>query len=197
MVGLPTAIPTAGDNVMASRLKAHGFQVTFVSDKTVSAQTVAGADLVVISSSAESGNLGVRLKDIPIPIFCIENGQFPNQGMTPAGKGTGEDSVFSQTAVAIIAPTSPLAGALTGNVTISSKPGELGWGAPLATAMNVATVVGQANHSAIFGYAKGDQMVGMTAPARRAGFAIREDLAANLSPDGIKLFDSILTWVVQ
>ena len=40
-------------------------------------------------------------------------------------------------------------------------------------------------------------MVGMTAPARRAGFAIREDLAANLSTDGIKLFDSIVGWVTQ
>ena len=40
-------------------------------------------------------------------------------------------------------------------------------------------------------------MVGMTAPARRAGFAIREDLAANLSTEGTKLFDSIVAWVTQ
>ena len=152
---------------------------------------------MVISSSAESGNLGVRLKDIPIPILCIENGQYPNQGMTPAGVGVGEGSVFAQTAVAIISAGSPLVGGLTGNVTISTKPGELGWGAPPATATTVATIVGQATHATIFGFAKGDQMVGMTAPARRAGFAIREDLAASLSADGITLFDSILEWVTQ
>jgi hypothetical protein len=197
MVVLPNAIPTAGDKVMAARLTAHGFKVTFVGDKTVTATTVAGAALVVISSSAESGNLGTRLKDIPIPIFCIENGQYPNQGMTPTGVGTGEGSVFTQTQVAIVDPNSPLAGGLSGSVTISSKSGELGWGAPPASAMVVATVVGQATHAAIFGYAKGDQMVGMTAPARRAGYAIREDLAASLVGDGVKLFDSILTWVVQ
>ena len=38
-----------------------------------------------------------------------------------------------------------------------------------------------ANRFAIFGYAKGDQMVGLVAPARRAAFAIRETLAANLT----------------
>lgn len=197
VVGLPTAAPTAGDTVMAGRLKALGFSVTFVSDQTVSANTVAGADLILISSSAESGNLGTRLRDVAIPIFCVENGQYPNQGMTPAGVGTGEGSVLSQTAVTIAAAAGPLGGGLSGNVTISSKAGELGWGAPPAGATVAATVVGQTNHVTIFGFAKGDQMVGMTAPARRAGFAIREDLAANLSTEGIKLFDSIVAWVTQ
>jgi len=197
LVGLPTAVPTAGDTVMAGRLKALGFAVTFAGDKTVTATSVAGADLILISSSAESGNLGTRLRDVAIPIFCVENGQYPNQGMTPSGVGSGEDSVLSQTAVTIAAAASPLAGGLTGNVTISSKAGELGWGAPPAAASVAATIVGQANHAAIFGFAKGDQMVGMTAPARRAGFAIREDLAANLSTNGIALFDSIVAWVTQ
>ena len=197
VVGLPTAVPTAGDTVMAGRLKALGFAVTFASDKTASATSVAGADLIVISSSAESGNLGTRLRDVAIPVFCVENGQYPNQGMTAAGVGTGEGSVLAQTAVTITAGASPLAGGLTGNVTISSKAGELGWGAPPAGATVAATVVGQTNHAAIFGFAKGDQMVGMTAPARRAGFAIREDLAANFSTEGMKLFDSIVAWVTQ
>ena len=95
---------------MAGRLKALGFSVTFASDKTVSATSVAGVDLIVISSSAESGNLGTRLRDVAIPIFCVENGQYPNQGMTPAGVGTGEDSVLAQTAVTIVAAAGPLAG---------------------------------------------------------------------------------------
>ena len=113
---------------MAGRLKALGFAVTFASDKTVSATSVVGVDSIVISSSAESGNLGTRLRDVAIPIFCVENGQYPNQGMTPAGVGAGEDSVLAQTAVTIVAAASPLAAGLTGNVTISSKAGELGWG---------------------------------------------------------------------
>ena len=107
VVGLPTAVPTAGDTVMAGRLKALGFAVTFASDKTVSATSVAGADLIVISSSAESGNLGTRLRDVAIPIFCVENGQYPNQGMTAAGVGTGEGSVLAQTAVTIAAGGEP------------------------------------------------------------------------------------------
>jgi hypothetical protein len=53
------------------------------------------------------------------------------------------------------------------------------------------------SHAVVFGYDAGAQMSTMVAPARRAGFAIREDLAANLNADGIAAFDSILAWVAQ
>jgi hypothetical protein len=58
-------------------------------------------------------------------------------------------------------------------------------------------MVGNPERVVIFGYEKGAQMVNMVAPARRAGFAIREDLAANLNPDGVRLFDAILAWVMK
>jgi hypothetical protein len=40
-------------------------------------------------------------------------------------------------------------------------------------------------------------MVSLPAPARRAAFAIRETLAANLTSDGTKLFDAVLNWVLM
>lgn len=188
---------TAGDRVMLARLAAHGFQTTLFSDAAVTAALVAQMDLVVISSSAESGPLGTKIRDVTVPILCIENGEYPFMGMAGPTLNTDFGMDTNQSQVRITTAGSPLLAGLTGAVTISSVASDLGWVVPAAAAIRAATVGTNANHIAIFGYAKGDQMVGLTAPARRAGFAIRETLAANLSADGIKLFDAILEWVLQ
>lgn len=182
---------TAGDEIMIGRIKAHGFsEVVVVSDAAVTAQSVTGSDLVVISSSAESGPLQDKLKDIPIPVLCVEDAEFTKMGMASAGD---HEAGISQ----VVIVGGPLVGTASGTLAISSKAGELGWGTPAASALKGATLPGNPARLVVFGYEKGAQMMSMPAPARRAGFAIREQLAANLNPDGIKLFDSILEWVIQ
>ena len=184
---------TAGDMVMLERMKARGFSmVTVVSDAAVTANSVAGSALVVISSSAESGPLKAKLKDIAIPVLCVEDAEFKLMGMASDG---GHDAGISQ--MVISTTPSPLLGSLTGTVKIASQGGELGWGTPAAAAIKAATMPGDSSHVVVFGYEKGAQMTTMVAPARRAGFAIREALAANLNADGLKAFDAILDWVIQ
>jgi len=186
---------TAGDMVMIGRIMAQGFgPVTVVSDAMVTAQSVVGSDLVVISSSAESGPLQAKLKDIAIPVLCIEDAEFRLMGMSTGGSHTA-----NTTQLTIVPAGAALVGGATGMVTFTSKPGPLGWatGTSAATVVIGATMVGNASQAVIFGYPKGAQMPGGVAPARRAGFAIREALAAALNADGIKLFDAILAWVLQ
>lgn len=185
--------PTAGDLIMIGRIKAHGFTtITPVTDALVTAQSVADANLVVISSSAESGPLQSKLKDVTMPVLVVEDAEFKLMGMSASGN---HDANVSQ--VAIVTAGSALVAGATGTVTFSSKPGDLGWAAGTsAMAVVGATMPGDATHAAIFGYPKGATMPGMVAPARRAGFAIRETLAANLNAEGLKLFDAILEWVL-
>jgi hypothetical protein len=184
---------TAGDEIMIGRVKAHGFaEVVVVSDAAVTAESVVGSQLVIISSSAESGPLQAKLKDIAIPVLCIEDAEFTKMGMAKAG-----DHTAGVSQVVIDAAGSALVGAATGTLTISSKPGELGWATPAAAALKGATLPGDPSRVVVFGYEKGAQMATLIAPERRAGFAIRETLAANLNADGLKLFDSILEWVIQ
>jgi hypothetical protein len=183
--------PTPGDLVMIERIKAYGFEpVVTITDALANADAVMGSALVVISSSAESAPLDDRLKDIPIPVLCIEDAEFTKMGMASSGD---HDAGITQLVI------SPGAGALVGNVTgtitISTKAGELGWATPAPAALIGATMPGAAGHAVVFGYDQGAQMATMTAPARRAGVAIREGLAANLNADGLKLFDAILAWV--
>jgi hypothetical protein len=186
---------TAGDMLMIGRIMAQGFgPVTVVSDAMVTAQSVVGSDLVVISSSAESGPLQAKLKDIAIPVLCVEDAEFKLMGMSTAGSHTANTTQLS-----IVPAGAALVGGATGMVTFTSKAGPLGWatGTSAATVVIGATMVGNASQAVIFGYPKGAQMPGGVAPARRAGFAIREALAAALNAEGIKLFDAILAWVLQ
>jgi hypothetical protein len=197
MVVAGSGATTAGDNVMIGRLVARGFRVRPIGDSTVTAADVLGMDLVVISSSAESGPLGIKIRDVPVPIVCIENGAYPFMMMTGPTLNTDFGAQLTQTQVTMAALNDPLTAGLTGTVTISSVSGDLGWAVPGAAAIKAATIVGNPAHAALFGYAPGVQMVGMLAPARRVGFAIREILAANLASDGIKLFDAAVNWALQ
>jgi hypothetical protein len=196
MVVQAAGTPTAGDKVMVGRLTARGIQTAFFSDGAVTAAAVAGMSVVVISSSAESGPLGKKLRDIAIPVLCIENGEYALMGMTAATLNTDYGQLAGQTQVQIASGGSPLVGALSGAVTLSNTAGDFGWGIPGPAALKGATVFGNPSRFAVFGYAKGDQMVGMVAPAKRAAFAIRETIAANLSSEGSKLFDAVLNWVL-
>jgi hypothetical protein len=190
------ATPTPGDTVMRDRLKALGFVITLVRDADVTTPQAMAMDLVVISSSAESAPLGTKVTNVTIPVLSIENGEYPMLKMSGAARGTDWDMTANQTSVTIKMPTHELAAGLTGTVKVSSKTGDMGWGVPSASAIVVATMTDNPAHIMIFGYEKGAQMVGMTAPARRAGYAIREDLAANLTAEGGKLFDAAVTWVM-
>jgi hypothetical protein len=193
MVVRQAGTPTAGDEVMLDVMRTHGSEPVIFPDATVQASDVAMMNLIVISSSAESGQLQQRLRTIAVPILCVEDGQYQNQGMaTASGK-------FDSNVIDVLPGASELVGTLSGSVTIgtmaASEAG--GWGTPAASALKGATVPGNAERVIVFGYASGAQMAGLVAPAKRAGFAIREPLAANLTADGKQLFDSLLTWLLR
>lgn len=198
MITIPGNTLTPGDKVMSDRLKSSGFVVDTVSDMAVTTMFAASHDLIVISSSAESAPLGTKVRDVTVPVVSIENGEYGPMRMSGTNTGTDSGMLANQTSVTITMPNHPLAAGLTGTVTISSMAGELGWGVPAPAAVIVATLTGNPARAAVFGYAAGAAMVGgQVAPARRVGYAVREALAANLTADGLKLFDAAVTWALS
>ncbi len=190
-----TAALSPGDTVLSDRLRGRGFVVSFVSDVAVSADAVAGQDLIVISSTAESGPLGTKIRDVAIPVVCLENGAFPTMGLTGTVLGTDYGSTFNQTTV-VTTGLPDLTGALSGTVTITSVPAELGWGRPPGGGL-VGADLPDGLDAALFGYPTGAALVGLEAPARRVGFGIRETAAANLTADGLALFDAAVTFALS
>jgi hypothetical protein len=188
---------SAGDMVMVDRLHGRGFVVTFTTDVAATPDVVAGQDLIVVSSSAESGPLGTKIRDVAIPVLCIENGAFPTMGLSGTTLATNYGSTFNQTAVTIADGAPSLAGGLSGSVTIAAEPAELGWAQPSADAVIAATMADDPTHAMLFGYPAGAAMPGLAAPARRVGFAIRETAAAHLTADGLALFDAAVTYALS
>ena len=115
-------------------------------------------------------------------------------GMT-GNAAADHDISFGQTQLQIINASHPLAAGLSGTVTVTGAASIFSWGRPNANAANIATIVGDANKSAIFGYEKGAAMVGLTAPARRVGFFLENATAAELTGQGFALFDAAVRWV--
>ena len=117
-------------------------------------------------------------------------------GLSGTTLATDYVSTFNQTMVATADQAPSLAGGLGGSVTISATPAELGWARPAASAVNAATMADDPMQAMLFGYPAGAAMPGLVAPARRVGFAIRETAAANLTDDGLALFDAAVTYAL-
>ncbi len=193
MVGLSSGKPTPGDTIMINRLMGRGFMVTLVADTVVTAASADGKDWILISSSEESANLGTKLRDLSMPILCMEDGSFADMKMASA-----RGHAMTTTALNFMG-NSGLAGGLSGSVMIAAappEPAEMGWGTVGANAIVAATIVAQPEQAALFGYEKGDDMLGLAAPARRAGFAAREDIASHFTEQGLKVFDTAVDWVL-
>lgn len=88
----------------------------------------------------------------------------------------------------------PIASGATGDYTFFNCGKTVNWGNPGSGASKVATVPGYNSCALIFTYDAGDQMVGMTAPARRCGFFLDTDNADNLTSTGWLIFDRTVQW---
>jgi len=193
MVGLTSGKPSPGDTLMIGHLETRGFKVTLVADTVVTAAMTAGKDLVLISSSEESGNLMTKLRDVAVPIVCMEDGSLPDMKMVGMRNHTNGQSTVKMVG------THPLTDGLSGTITIANNPpdpADLGWGLVGPKAIVAATTVADATQAVLFGYQTGDDMVGMVAPARRVGFCAREAIASHFSPDGFKILDSAIDWAL-
>jgi hypothetical protein len=72
----------------------------------------------------------------------------------------------------------------------------MGWGSVGPKALVAATITAHPEQAALFGYEKGDDMLGLTAPARRVGFAAREDVASHFTEQGLEVFDAAVDWTL-
>jgi hypothetical protein len=194
----PTAKPLGFDLTMKARLEAKGLTVTMLEDAVSTVADVKDLALLVISSSINRTNLfdagKPRFKDVTVPTIVMKDGTIEVMGLG-AGSAGGFSTGVGETQITIIAPGDPLAAGLTGNVTVYTKGDRLIWAAPAPAAKKIATIVGNAKEIAIFAYDAGAMMVGgFAAPAKRMGFFIHRN--TDYSPDGVKLFDAAVDYLL-
>lgn len=185
------------DQAIRNQFESLGYQVTVQDDNVVTLSDTVNQDLVFISESSVSQRVNTKLTDATIPIISAEAYLFDDLGLTGTITGVDYDTQANQTALNILTPTSPLAGGLSGQVTVYGTPGELAWGRPKANAELIAALPGSPDQATIFTYDETDILVsGASAPAKRVGFFIASD-ATQLTPDGWTLLESAVRWAID
>lgn len=186
------------DQKIAAHLAARGYAVT-VHSQYAGVEAAQGADLVILSSTIRSHDLLGAYRHVPVPLLTWENDLLDDLAMTGKRAGTDFGHVDKDRYVWLVNAPHPMAASLpAGVVDIYEKQAPMGWGKPGLGAATIATLHGQPEKAAIFGYEKGATMdYESLAPARRVMFFLDNDTFTNLSPAGLRLFDAAVDWAVE
>jgi len=194
---------SAGDTNIQNWLVSQGFTVTpYYGCDPVPANAVNNR-LIIISTAPPScfGNPWNGANASPyvgmdVPIIISKAGVLPEFMLTGPTNNANWGNATNQTQVTILNSTSPLAGGLSGTVTVETAAAAFfTWGAPANTASSVASIVGASGQNAIFAYAKGAGMPGSnTAVACRVGAFWSDDAPATFNANGWALFAAAVNW---
>jgi hypothetical protein len=185
--------PPAGDQSVADFLTALGHTVEWLDEDHSTTADAQGKDLLYISSTILSSRVGDRFREVQIPVIVGESHLMDDMQMSSGGYGNtnGLDEIEVQ------ASSHPIMDGVGGNLIDVYTPNGRGvWGRPSSEATIVATWPGRSHRSLIYCYETGDQMVGLTAPARRMGFFFYEQGLINATEDAKTLLANSVCWAL-
>jgi hypothetical protein len=158
-----------------------------------------GKALIIVSSSVGSGDVADKFRDVAVPVVNWEAALQDNFLFT-----TDEDTVTrgvtgGQTQLEITDPTHPIAGGLSGTVTIADAAIEVSWGFPVTQAKQIAKTVDGTGHVAIYAYEKGDTLLdGSTKAAERRVHIFGGDATySGLNATGRQLWHNAINWALR
>jgi hypothetical protein len=188
----------AGDQGVFNRLQSLGLTVTVKGgpNNPVSTADATGKDLVFISSTVNSGNIGNMFQHVAVPVIVSESYLFDDMKMTGSWVNFHYGVENSVSQVVITDPNHPIAAGLSGIQTVTTGNTTLRWGRPANTADKIARLTSNGNHYAVFSYESGDHMVGFQAPAARVGFFFDDLTGSHTAPAGWTLFDQIVNFLL-
>ncbi|MBN1505322.1 MAG: hypothetical protein JW955_00665 [Sedimentisphaerales bacterium] len=155
-----------GDDALKAFMEGLGHTVTYLDDDVAEKETeeaAAAADLVFISESVGSAKVRLEITEIETPMVIAEAWAYDEMGLT---HGTGEGLAVASTDIEIVMPGHPLAGGLTGTVSVLTALESSRGAARFATgaAGDQATVVARATlsdgvtYDVLWVYEKGAQL---------------------------------------
>ncbi|HPG38862.1 MAG TPA: chitobiase/beta-hexosaminidase C-terminal domain-containing protein [bacterium] len=186
----------ADDNAVRTRLLSRDYIVLVKEQNTVTAADAAGKNLVLISGSVNSGAVNTKFRNVAVPVLLCDPYLFDDMGMTNATENV-DYGVTSNTTLNIIQPDHPASAGFSGTVQVTTTPLEMAFAVPNNNARIIAAWQGDAGKAAIFVYEQAATMIGLTAPARRAGFFINSGITGQMTANGWKLFDAVVDWAMN
>jgi len=187
----------AGDLSIKNHLENRGFNVVIQEDTIVKSEDASGKDLVILSESARSREVGTNFRDVAVPVICSEPWLFSNLGMTGQTKKVDFGRKSHQKKIIIINTDHPLCASCSKDVQVCSKSFFMGWGVPGENAIAIAGLSKDPHKCTIFAYDAGVEMPGLVAPAKRVGLFLFRNTANAFTPEGWSLFDSAVAWSIS
>lgn len=185
------------DEGIRQHLERRGYRVT-IADQTESPEAAQNMALVVISSTVSAKYVQPGWRHLPVPLLTWENDLLDDLAMT--GKRSGQDYGESdkERYLWLVNAPHPMSGGLpAGAANVYVKQAGMSWGSPGLGATRIATLYGQPDKVAIFGYEKGATMdYESLAPARRTMFFLGNEGFSNLQEAGLRLFDAAVDWTL-
>jgi len=202
------ATASAGsDGAILARLQSlyGASNVTYMQGSAAAADgsSAAGYDAVIISSTIPSSDCRGKYEDATQAVMTWE--------AALAKDDTGDFQMFQthysgsgHTQIDIVDPTHPLAAGLSGTVTVTSAPDMMQYGRDgLGGGVDLVASTTGGDH-AILAADVGDALLGHGSPGnpseaagRRVFFFLNDSTFANLTPDGLKLFDAAVAYLVD
>ena len=213
------------DAVIQKYLQSEGYVVTMAKEDAPA--VTSGADLILLSSTADPREVADKYADSPIPVFTWNTVDYPDMHMTGPERHSDFETiepvqdymrsftmlygyypnVMDPVVRELRIPRSQMFG------TLYLEPSTFGWGKPAPSADIVVNVEGEPTHAAVFSYEKGSSMYGgFVAPARRMAFYLQDanfhfltnvhgqaEKDPNLEQwwTGLKLFDAAVRWTLS
>jgi len=187
----------ASDAKVRDHLAERGFSVR-IEDQAAEPEKAKNADLIVISSTVSAKDVRPGWRQLKVPLLTWENDLLDDLAMTGKRHDTDFGEAEKERYLWIAnAPQSMAAKLPAGIVNVYVKQAPMSWGKPGLGATIIASLYGQPEKVAIFGYEAGATMDYETlAPARRTMLFLGNDGFANLSPAGLALFDAAVDWTL-
>src|SRR2546430_4575278 len=191
----PGPLTFPGDQAVFQRLQARGFDVTLTKgiDVPIDGSTAKGNDLVIVSSSLASADVGAKFLKSPVPVITWESDLEDDFSFQAAGGGT----TTNQTQIRIVNASHPLAaGFPAGLLTVTTSPQTFSQGTPVGAHV-VATVAADPTLALLHYFDKGERgLNGFDMPARRVFFFFQDNTASAGNAAGTKLLDASVDFAI-
>lgn len=184
------------DTAVYNRLVALGYGVTVMGAASSQTSDATGRQLIVISSTCNSGDVNTKFRSVAVPVILWEHALYDDMNMT--GNGSADHGwVNGEYRTDVINSSHPLGAGYGNNTRVTNSNQGFTWGLPNSNGITIATIDGDSSKYTIFAYETGATMVNsFTAPARRVGFFLYDDTASDWRTEGINLFDAAVNWAV-
>jgi hypothetical protein len=201
VVGNSSDLNTSEQQIQA-RLKGKGYQVLIVNDDVAFQNKNSTIDLVIVSKTVNSLNVGTKYKNASCGFMTWEDNLQMSQLMgyseNDGSKGTAWHAKYQNWYVVPKAPVALRAG-LSGNVKVYASPDEITYSPNDSTVPSSAIVVAELfpgdYHKTYYVFEKGSKLGdGSPAAGRRVYFGLYDDTFRLLNKEGLSLFDAAVDW---